>query len=337
MSIQNASRSLRTLFTLIVFTGVASALPPDPKILSLISHDIEIVDGSSASPLKAGLISFLVFRSESATDLRDFKGLVGVDDSKAIRQIFLVGRTARPSPRFEHSLIALGRFNVGRIYKAAIQNGARSRDYRGMEILELAPFSRNRGLVNELRWLAILGSDLAVFGNTSQVREELDRHLDHVPADPLLIQKLTRLRPDDDTWCLFANLVEKDKIWQALSSLDPRILNLAPNGLQFQFGIHYGRRIRFDYELTGSPKGPVPIDRSNSAVHPANNPGVKAFISNSSADTGSVYGMISVSKARYRDWLSELSEPGRYKPTTFPPEKSANRGTDLRSLLCPAR
>jgi hypothetical protein len=239
MGIRNAYRSLQMFLTLIVLTGVASALSPDPKILSLIPHNVEIVDGSGASPSKAGLISFLVFRSENAIDLRDFRGLVGVDDSKAIRQIFLVGRTARPSPRFEHSLIALGRFNVGRVYKAAIQNGARPREYRGVEILELAPFSRDGASVNELRWLAVLGSDLAVFGTTSQVCEELDRYLDHVPPDSILVQKLTRMRRDDDTWCLFANLVEKDEIWQALASLDPHILDLARDDWQFQFGIHY--------------------------------------------------------------------------------------------------
>src|SRR6266568_1742260 len=91
----------------IAWTGMASALSPDARILSLIPRNAEIVDGSGASPGKAGLMSFLVFRTESAIDLRDFVSLVGVDDSKTIRQIFLVGGTERLSSRFEHSVIGL--------------------------------------------------------------------------------------------------------------------------------------------------------------------------------------------------------------------------------------
>jgi hypothetical protein len=107
MQSSRAFQYLLSLLSVILSSGMASALPPDPRILSLIPRNSEIVDGSGAPRLKAGLASFLVFRTENAIDLREFKGLVGIDDSKAIRQIFLVGGTARPSPHFEHSLIAV--------------------------------------------------------------------------------------------------------------------------------------------------------------------------------------------------------------------------------------
>jgi hypothetical protein len=293
----------------ISLTGMASGLSPDPRILSLIPHDTEIADGSGASPSKAGLMSFLVFRQENAADLRDFIGLLGVDNSKAIRQIFLLGGTKRPSARFEHSVIALGRFNHGPIYKGAIQNGARTRVYRGMEIVELDPFSRDEGTVSDVRWLAVVGSDLAVLGTISSVREELDHYADHAPPDSSLIERFGRLRGDDETWCILSNTVQKDAIRQALGSLDARFLDLARDESQFQFGIHYGTRIRFDYESAGvSNSNPSTIRAPKTGTQPPTDTD-KQFsvaVACTNLDSRPVSGVISVSRTRYEKWLSGL-------------------------------
>ena len=301
MGMSDRLRCTACLVFVVASTGMVHGLSPDPRILSLIPRNAEIVDGSAASPAKAGLMSFLVFRTENAVDLMDFRGLVGADASKAIRQIFLVGGTERPSPRFEHSIISLGRFNHGRIYEAAVQNGAHVRAYRAMEVLEMNPFARDQQNSSELRWLAVIGPDLAVFGTIGNVREELDRYLDHTLADLSLLERFNRLRPDDETWCLLANTVQKDGIRHALGSLDARFLDLIDDGSQFQFGIHYGGRIRFDYESNASA---IEGQKTGTLA----DPGKRSFVSAEGATTGThtVRGALAIARTRYEKWLSEL-------------------------------
>ena len=45
---------------------------------------------------------------------------VSVDDSKFVRQFFVVAGMEDEDKRVEHSLLAIGRFNQGHIYKSAI-------------------------------------------------------------------------------------------------------------------------------------------------------------------------------------------------------------------------
>ena len=293
----------------IAWTAMASALSPDTRILSLIPRNTEIVDGSGASPVKAGLMSFLVFRTESAIDLRDFVSLVGADASKTIRQIFLVGGTERPSSRFEHSVISLGRFNRSRIYKAAIQNRARVRAYRGMEILEIDPFSRDQGTIKDQRWLAVIGADLAVFGTMANVREELDRYADHVPADSFLLKRFAQLQRDDETWCLLSKTVQKDGIRRILGLLDRRFLDLARDDTQFQFGIHYGSRIRFDYESAGvSTSDPWTDEEQMTRKQVLASAGIRPFVgvTSTTIEPRHLRGVLTVTRTRYEKWLTEL-------------------------------
>lgn len=297
------------MFAAVASTGMAYALSPDPRIISMIPRNVEIVDGSGASRTKAGLMSFLVFRTENAVDLRDFRGLVGADASKTIRQLFLVGGTARPSPRFEHSVLCLGRFNHSRIYEAAIHNGARARAYRGMEILEVDPFTRDQGTINEVRWLAIVGQDLAVFGTIGHVVEELDRYLDHVPAESSLLERFRRFQRDDETWALLSETVQKDSIRRAFGSLDPRFPDLARDKSNFQFGIHYGSRIRVDYESAADDTSdPLPNKVQKTATGVLIDPGMRSFVSVASAtiNTRAVRGTLAIARTRYEKWLSEL-------------------------------
>lgn len=291
----------------IAWTEIASALSPDTRILSLIPRNVEIVDGSGASPAKAGVMSFLVFRTENAVDLRDFRGLLGVDASKTIRQIFLVGGTERPSPRFEHSVISLGRFNQSRIFEAAIQNGGRTRAYRGIKILEVDPFTRNQGTINEVRWLAVIAPDLVVFGTVGHVREEVDRYVDHSLPNSSLLERFGRLRRDDETWCLFSKTVQKDGIRRALGSLDIRFVDLARDDTQFQFGIHFGARIRLDYE-SGISNSDPPATESQTAIQSPTDIKMQssATVGIASVEKHPVSGEISLARTRYEKWLGGL-------------------------------
>ena len=307
----NGNRCLPWLLTSIVWTGMANALSPDPTILALIPPSAQVVDGTGAPPFKPERKKLLIFTQENTVDFDDFRGLVGVDDSKSIGQIFLVGGADRTGSRFEHSLLAIGHFNKRGIYGAAVQNGAHARGYRGFEILEMLPFSRDPGSFKAVRWLAVIGPELALFGTVANVREELDRYLDHLPADPALLLRLARLDPDDEMWCLLPNLSRYKEVQRLLGELDPRFLEVAIDESPFEFGIHYGRRIRLDYEFTRSAPADAATADAHSGAALGTEPGVQSFVSGpgNRGDTGSVRGIISVPRTRYEKWLSELSAP----------------------------
>jgi hypothetical protein len=309
MQSSRAFQYLPFLLSVIFWPGMTPALSPDPRILSLIPHDAQIVDGTGKPPQKSARRSFLVFKRESAIDLRDFQGLVGMDDSKFIRQIFLIAGTQMSDARVQHSLIAVGRFNQSRIYNAAIQNHARVREYRGIEIIELDPFSREAGTFDDVRWLAVIESDLALFGTIAGVREELDRHLDHTPADSFLLERFGRLGSDDETWCLFAHTVQKEAVRQAFASLDPRLADVVRDQSDFQFGIHYGRRIRFDYASAEIANSNDPaIERRRTGSERPTDARMQSFTTTEKTplDSHPVIGRLSVARTGYENWLNRL-------------------------------
>jgi hypothetical protein len=296
----------RYLFLLSGFYSVAAfASAPDPMALSLFPLNIQIVNGTSASPVKTGLRSFLVFRTENVADLLDFRGLVGIDGQSKIRQVFLLAGHSPVSEHMEHSLIALGRFNRGLIYRSARQNGARQLTYIGRDVLEIAPFDRDKLTVNEVRWLAVIEPNLVMFGTVSHVMEELDRLVAHSTADPILLHNLECFQQDDEAWYLFGESVEKDAIFQTLALLDPQILALRRAETSFQFGIHYSRRIRFDYESDTRLSNPQPkLEGSLEFERPKSESVFHR--SDCHQDKSLVNREFTTSKARYLKWLSIL-------------------------------
>lgn len=305
-----AFRYLPWMMAGVLWAGLAHALSPDPRILSLIPHSAQFVDGSGVSRLKQERRKLLIYTRENAVDLDDFGSLVAVDDSRFIRQVFFAAGRESPTSRVEHSTLAIGGFNQVRIYRAAIQNGAQTRDYRGIEIIELRPFSRDQRGPDDLRWMAIIGSELALFGTVSHVEEELDRYLDHAGVNPALLQWIARLSPDDETWFLLPDLNQGyENIRQDLGLLDPRLLEVARAGVQFEFGIHYGGRIRLDYQfIPRSPVDATDLAGARSREH-GSDQGGQSYFSASGNHTNA--GVISVSRTRYEKWLATLSLPDR--------------------------
>ena len=292
----------------IVLAGPASAASPDPLLLSLIPHGAQIVAGTSAPPSKDQSRGFLVFTLVNAVDLQDFRSVMAVDDSKFIRQFFIAAGQKDAHSPIEHSVLAVGQFHQDRVYKAAIQNGASPRDYRGTSIIEFSPFSRNPRTLGDIRWMAILRSELALFGTIASVCEEIDRYEDHTPAEPWLLERLARLRADDSMWYLLPNLFDGDRVRPTLAQLSPHLGDQALEGAALQFGIHFGSRIRLDYEFTGvDPEGARSMSTAQAPIEPGRLD-EWSFVSRS-ADRGSsasLRGAITISRKRYDRWLDDV-------------------------------
>jgi hypothetical protein len=294
----------------ILCAAIASAVPPDPRLLSLVPRDPQLLAGISSSSREA---HFLLITRNNEVDLQDFLGLSGVDDARVIHQVILAA-SITVAGRAEHSLLASGSFDQARIFTAAVQNGAGVNEYRGIKLLVLQPFARERAVLKEVRWLAILGSSVALFGTTASVQEEMDRYLARNAPDPWLTQRLARLHGDDETWCLVENFVLNGDVQRALSQLDTTLASLTGDGNVFVFGIHLGRRVRFEYEITrasgGSPQ-PVFAGLVRSLVGEGIKDSALLPASEDTRDGLSERGELEVSRARYETWIEEVSARAR--------------------------
>ena len=164
-----------------------------------------------------------------------------------------------------------------------------------------------------MRWLAVIDSNVALFGTRSSVQQELDRHLAGSAVDASLMQKLDRLRRDDATWSILGMFKFDDEIEHALGSLDPILANMVHAGTSFLFGVRYGRKIEVEYE------GTVPSSESG---HAFGNSSMESLVAGNfkgssllphpdlTGERASVRGVIKVAMDRYAAWLAEVDRTG---------------------------
>ena len=289
----------------IMAVGMGQSFSPDLRLITLVPPDAKMVAGIGApTPHGQKPSSFLLITPNNAADLNDFLALTGVDDARVIHQVILVATKQATSRPDGHSLLASGHFDQTRIFKAAVENGAVIGQYRGVRIVVLAPFQREHQSLRDVRWLAVLGENVAILGTTETVRVELDRHLDKASAVLPLMQSLAQLERDDMSWCLVRTLAQNYLILRALRSLDPEFARRVHDGDTILFGIHYGRRIRFEYVLTTSDT----LAQTSLAPSPGT-PNATAYpqMVASSQVNGSIRGTVYLSTARYEKWLADVS------------------------------
>jgi hypothetical protein len=241
-------------------------------------------------------------------DLQDLLALYGADGSRTIRQVVFVAIAGRDGELREHSLLASGHFDQARIYKSAIESGATLIGYRGIPVLEIQPFARERDSFKHVRWLAVLNSNVLVFGTIPTLRRELDRYSDRCAPDLSLLERLARLRTKDQTWSLLSPPTRNDQIRGLLSTLDPELTEIAQSGRAVEFGIHYGRRIEFEYEVTVDPtvdsRVPSQPHVESLATPEFRLPLLSSL--NTIANRDSARGLVTIPTTDYRAWLEEV-------------------------------
>lgn len=294
------------LLSPILCVAIATATPFDARLLSLVPRDPQLTAGIGRSGSEG---NFLLMTGNNDVDFHDFLALSGVDDTRVIQQVILVAST-NSAGGAEHSLLAGGHFDQAHIFTAAVQNGAVVSVYSGIKLLVVQPFARERAVFKDLRWLAILGSSIALFGTAANVEEEIDRYAAHDAPDPWLIQRLARLHSDDTTWSIVRNFVRNGDVQRALGMLDTTLASLTEDGDAFQFGIHFGKRVRFEYEISRASGGSLkPISaslvRSLAGQAMKDSSFIPASLSTSNGLSES--GVLEVSRARYETWIGEVS------------------------------
>jgi hypothetical protein len=291
--------------------ALASAVTPNPKLLSLVPPMARMVAGMNAPQRGGEPDNFLLITHNNQMDLDDFIALSGVDGSRVIAQVIMVGFDGRGGALAEHSLLAIGHFDQELIYKSVHRSGtgASATQYRGIPVLEMQPFARERDSFHDVRWLAMMDSHLALFGTMPIVQQEIDRYLVRSPADPSLERKLTRLRRDDDVWCVAKLPDHNEEIQSIFKLLDSRLAELLQAGDTIQLGVHYGRRVEFEYEVgMGSSPRPETVSRTlmQSLTAPQPNEASALPAANVSRSEGGVRGVLKVSKAQYEAWTAGI-------------------------------
>jgi hypothetical protein len=297
------------LFFAVISVEMLLAAPPDPKLLSLVPPGAQIVAGITNRPSPGKPGSLLLMTRNNVIDRSDFMSLAGVDGSMIIHQMIFAAGGSDTSKWGEHSLLINGHFDQTRIFKAAVDNGATVTEFRGFRVLVQHPFERELGTFKDVRWLAVIDSNVALFGTMFSVQQELDRHLAGSAADPSLTQKLDRLRRDDATWSVLGMFKFDDEIEHALASLDPILAKLVHAGTSFLFGVRYGRKIEVEYE------GTVPSSESAQTIA---NSSMESLVAGNlkgssllphpdlTGERVPVRGVVKVAMDRYAAWLAEV-------------------------------
>jgi len=278
------------------------------KLIALVPPSAQLISGISALPHEPQSDYFILATHNDSVDLQDLLALFGADGSRIVRQVVFVAIAERDGELREHSLLVSGHFDQARIYKSTTESEAILTGYRGIPVLEIQPFARERNSFNHARWLAVLDSNILVFGTIPTLRRELDRYLDRRPPDSTLLNRLARLGSKDQTWTLLSPPIRSDEIRGLLSTLDSELTELVQSGSALDFGIHYGKRIEFEFHVTLDPSADSSIVLQP-PVQSQPPPGFSSSLlpsSNSVAPRHSSRGLITIPMTDYRAWLGNL-------------------------------
>lgn len=286
--------------------GTASASPPGASsgLLSLVPPGAEIVAGMTWGQQ----VNYLVITQNNNTDFFDLESIFGVDPTRRIGCVIVVAASSNRGFLYEHSLIASGHFDSRHIFKAAVENGAKESEYRGIPILSIPPMARDQGISDDVRWLAVIDSRIALFGTISMVHEELIRYLTGRQADGLLMERFSRLHSNDQSWfVLNPAALRNEMVRRPLASLDPVLAQPHHADDEFVLGIHFGKRVEIEYEESSSSTsegGDQPHtlrNLSQSTPPEANNLGSQFFGSRVTV----LHKVIRVSKKQYDEFIAQ--------------------------------
>jgi hypothetical protein len=305
-------KALVLLFVVPVSCAASREPSRDPKLIALVPPGAQIVAGINASPQPGQPDNFVLVTHDNVVDLQDLFALSGADVSRIFQQVVFVAIANNAGLLSEHSVLVSGHFDQPHIYKSAVEDGDAVSYYRGIPVLVIQPFTREQGTFNDVRWLAVLDSNVLLFGTVATLQRELDRYTARSPADSTLLSRLAHLRDKDQTWCLLSPPTRNDEIRGLLATLDPKLTNIVQSGGSLEFGIHFGRRVEFEYEVTldSTVRG---HDILRSLIHSPAASVNSASLSpalNIIGDDNAARGVVEVSMSRYRTWLAEVSRNG---------------------------
>lgn len=282
-------------------TASASSLGADQTLLSLVPPGAAIV----AEVTYGSEPTFLVLTRHNKADLMGLESISGVDPTRTIGRTVFVATRGSHGLVSEHSLLAIGNFDIRHIFKAAMENGATKTEYAGIPVLIVPPLDRDKGISRHRCWLAFIDSQIAVFGTIAMVQEELNRYLARTSADSALMERLSHLHSTDQSWCVLTPTIHnKEIVRRTLAALDPGLGQADDGNDGLILGIHFGRRVEIEYESipdSGNP-GEIQIQTEHD-LSQAGAPLMASSFFSSSYPTP--HNVIRLSQKQYHEFIAQ--------------------------------
>lgn len=290
------------ILLLMFHANAAWGFSTDPQLLQLVPPHSAMVAGWVRSPAQGRENSFLLITRDNERDLMDFFALVGGDATRKLHALVFVDDGIDHTKAGGHSLLVSGHFDREAIFRLG-SSGAARKSYRGVGVLVVPPFTRERDSFNEMRWLAVPDAEIAIFGSVESVKRELDRWIDRQATDTLLLERLNDLNGRDDTWCFLTPVPAGKLADSVLGKLDAKLGDLAREGRQLGYGIRFGKKIEVlvsaDVSADGTRRARqvLPSVKGNNALN---------FLA-SFRESERATIMVKISRKRYEEWITDLA------------------------------
>jgi len=205
-----AHGKLVCVWGLLLISNYLFASPLNGKLLSLVPPGVGIVAGFENYPDPHRHGQLLLSTHNDRVDLCDWLAISGVDSQRHLDEgIEIASSPAGGGLLTEHLLLVIGKFEKNRIYKSAEQNGAQRSEYDGEALMLIQPYTRERGEMEDVRWLLILENRIGMLGTPFLVKQALRRYQAHADIDWLLKERLSRLPRDVSSWNLLVSATAK--------------------------------------------------------------------------------------------------------------------------------
>jgi hypothetical protein len=293
-------RLLAVIFFPLVLWASGSGKESAQNLIALVPPDIGMVAGMEARRRDVERPDlFIPLPGKSLRDYDYFGSLCGADPARSVNEVIFVDDHLERN-QYDHTLLARGRFSSEIIYRSVIYQGGVQENYRGLPVLSVPPLARERSEVNESRWLAIVDTRVLLLGTPEYVRREIDRLLAGSEPDSSLEEQFAAVRGSDVWWIMFKPL-NTSTVRSALTALSPALADLL-NHSSFRMATRYGRQVEFDYQVDVKSSAKAdPRTATSSVVR--SRLGQFAIASDESSNGR---GVIRISRARYRQWVSEI-------------------------------
>lgn len=315
------NRFLYIHILMILCVASGSASPRSNVLLPLVPSGSEIVAGFENYPDPHRHGQLILTTPNNRLDLADWLALAGVDNKRALNEAIEVAASTSGGLLTEHLLLVSGRFDRDHIYGAAEMNGSNKTECEGQTVMLIEPFAREKGAMQDIRWLLILENRIGMLGSPSMVRDALHRFLTHADVDMPLMERLTQLDPDISSWNVLVSRPTAGVVYTVSQPASPwaRLLKDAD---VLMIGAHFGSKVRIDFSLHArcdqgaefleqkaasfaevfAAKPPHPSRSSRAPQHEKDN---------SSLEPNHAQGSIELSLKEFQVWSVQASLPQR--------------------------
>jgi hypothetical protein len=310
---------IHILLIVCVASGFASLR--SSKLLPLVPSGSEIVAGFENYPDPHRHGQLLLTTHNNRLDLEDWLALVGVDNKRVLNEAIEVAASSSGGLLTEHLLLVAGRFDRDHIYSAAELNAAKKTECEGQTVMLIEPFSREKGSMQDIRWLLILENRIGMLGSPAMVRDALHRFLTHADVDMPLMERLAQLDSDISSWNVLVSTLRTGIGYTVAQPTSPRA-RLMKDADVLMIGAHFGSKIRIDFSLHAkcdqgaeffeqkaasfaevfAAKPPHPSPSSRAPQHEKDNP---------SLEPNHAQGSIELSLKEFQIWSEQANHPQR--------------------------